>query len=77
MRPKLETAKPPRKGMNPSYDRVRVRHAALGALALGALATGAFAVGVLAVGRLFVKRAKFGRVEIDELVVGRIVRKSD
>jgi hypothetical protein len=44
----------------------------MGALALGALAIGALAIGALAIGRLNVRHARFGRLEIDELVVRRL-----
>lgn len=45
---------------------------ALGSVAVGAIAVGALAIGALAIGRLAVGRASFRRVEIDELVVGRV-----
>lgn len=45
---------------------------ALGALAVGAVAVGAFAIGALAIGTLVVGRARFRRVEIDQLVVRRL-----
>ncbi len=45
---------------------------ALGSVAVGAIAVGALAIGALAIGRLAIGRASFRRVEIDELVVGRI-----
>jgi hypothetical protein len=44
---------------------------ALGALALGAIAIGAVTIGAVAIGRLRVRRARFGRLTVDELVVGR------
>lgn len=49
---------------------------AVGAFMVGALAVGALAVGTLAIGNLVVGRARFRRVDVDELVVGRIVRKT-
>jgi hypothetical protein len=45
---------------------------AIGSLALGAIAVGAFAIGRLSVGGLSVRRARFRRVEIDDLVVRRL-----
>jgi hypothetical protein len=50
---------------------------ALGTLAVGALAIGAVAIGALAIGKLMIKRlvvkdARFRRVAIDELTVGRV-----
>ena len=41
-------------------------------LAFGALAVGAVAVGALAIGRLAVRNARFGRLEVDDLVVRRL-----
>ncbi len=41
----------------------------IGALAVGAIALGALAIGGVAFGRLVMCRARFGRREIDELVV--------
>ncbi len=49
--------------------------AAVGAAAVGAFAIGALAVGALAIGRLVVGSGRFRRLEIDELVVGRLVFK--
>jgi hypothetical protein len=54
-----------------------VGRAALGAAAIGALAVGAFAVGALAIGALAIGRMSLGsarakRIEIDELVVGKL-----
>lgn len=46
------------------------------ALAVGALAFGAMAIGALAIGRMSVGSARFRRLEIDELVVGRVRMKS-
>lgn len=46
---------------------------ALGALALGALALGALALGFLAVNWLYVRRARFDRLEIADLRVGRLL----
>ena len=48
----------------------------VGALAIGAFAIGAVAFGAVAIGRLAVGSAKFRRLEIDELVVGRLRVKS-
>lgn len=62
--------------MRPSLDQRRVRRVAVGAFMVGALAVGALAVGTLAIGNLVVGRARFRRVDVDELVVGRIVRKT-
>ena len=72
--------------MNSLLARVRGRHMGLrrsearGALAriatalavtsLGALSIGAVAVGALAIRTLVVKRARFRRLEIEELVIG-------
>ena len=42
------------------------------AFPLGAVAVGAVAIGALAIGRLSIGSARFRRVEIDELVVGRL-----
>ena len=63
-----------------SRHHLKVRGVGFGALAIGATALGAFTVGALsvgafAIGALAVGRARFNCVEIDELVVGRIVRK--
>jgi len=44
----------------------------LGALAVGALAIGAVAFGVIAIGRLVIGHARIRRLDIDELVVGRL-----
>jgi hypothetical protein len=46
--------------------------AIMGAVALGALAMGAVAIGVLAIGRLNVRHARFGRLEVDELIVRKL-----
>jgi hypothetical protein len=43
-----------------------------GALAAGAFALGAFAVGALAIGRMAVGSARIKRMEIDELIVGKL-----
>lgn len=51
--------------------------ASFGAMALGAVALGAAVVGALAIGRLSVGRARLRRVEIDELIVGRIEFRAD
>jgi hypothetical protein len=48
---------------------LRIPAAAVGTLALGALAIGAVAVASMVIGALAVKRARFGKVEIDELTV--------
>jgi hypothetical protein len=45
---------------------------ALGAAAVGAVAIGALAIGRLAIGRLAIKRARFGAVEVDDLVVRKL-----
>ena len=47
--------------------------AALGAIAAGACAIGAAAVGVLVIGKLKASSAHFERVEIDELVVRKLI----
>ena len=44
----------------------------VGAFALGAVAMGAIAMGAVAIGRLVVGRARIRRLEIDELVGGRL-----
>jgi hypothetical protein len=46
--------------------------AAVAALALGAVAIGFYAIGRLAIGQLVIGRARFRRVEIDDLTVGRL-----
>ena len=43
----------------------------VGALAMAVLAIGAVAIGALAIGRLSIGHARFGKVEIDDLVVRR------
>lgn len=43
----------------------------VGAIAMGALALGAVAIGALAIGRLNVRHARFGKLEVDDLVVRR------
>jgi hypothetical protein len=53
--------------------------ASLGVLAMGAMALGAMAVGRLAIGNLALKRGRarelhIGRLQIDEVMIGRIVR---
>jgi len=45
---------------------------ALGAAAFGAVAIGAIAIGRLVVGRLVIKKARFGTLEVDELMVRRL-----
>ena len=45
---------------------------ALGSVAVGALAIGALAIGALAIGKLFVQDARFRRLEVDELVIGKV-----
>jgi hypothetical protein len=45
---------------------------ALGAAAFGAVAIGALAIGRVAVGRLAIKKARFGTLEVDELMVRRL-----
>lgn len=45
---------------------------ALGAAAVGAIAVGALAIGRLAIGRATVKRARFGSLEVDDLVVRKL-----
>lgn len=44
----------------------------VGALAMGALALGAVAIGALAIGRLSVRHARFGKLVVDDLTVGRV-----
>jgi uncharacterized membrane protein len=75
----------------PTRTRAVMQHAGgaatLGALAMGAMALGAMAVGTVAVGRLAIgslalKRGRardlhIGRLQIDELMIGRIVRHDD
>jgi hypothetical protein len=48
------------------------RALATGAVAMGALAIGAIAVGAFAIGRLSVRKARFGVVEIDQLIIRKI-----
>jgi hypothetical protein len=55
---------------------------AMGAMALGAMAVGTIAIGRLAIGNLVLKRGRarelhIGRMQIDELMIGRIVRRDD
>jgi hypothetical protein len=50
---------------------------ALGSIAFGAVAVGALAVGAVAIGRLAIGRASFRKLEIDELVIGRVRFKDD
>ena len=45
------------------------------AVVVGAVAVGALAIGAVAIGRLAVGQARFRRLEIDELVVGRLILK--
>lgn len=47
----------------------------LGSVVVGAVAVGALAIGAVAIGRLAVGQARFRRLEIDELVVGRLILK--
>jgi hypothetical protein len=54
-----------------------VARAGGGATALGAVAIGALAVGALAIGRLVVGSGRFKRLEIDELVVGRLILRDE
>ena len=44
----------------------------LGSAAMGAFAIGALAIGALAIGKLFVQDARFRRLEVDELVIGKV-----
>ena len=55
-----------------SVGALAVGALAFGALALGAVAVGAFAIGRLSVGRAAIREARFGRLQIDELSIGRI-----
>ncbi len=48
----------------------------LGAVAFGAFALGALTIGFLAINRLAVRQARFKTVDIDELVIGRVVRRN-
>jgi hypothetical protein len=41
-------------------------------VAFGAVAVGALAIGRAAIGRLAIKKARFGTLEVDELVVRRL-----
>jgi hypothetical protein len=55
---------------------------AMGAMALGAMAVGTNAIGYLAIGNLALKRGRarelhIGWLQIDELMIGRIVRHDD
>jgi hypothetical protein len=45
---------------------------AIGAIALGAFAVGAIAVGSLAIGRIVLGSARIKRMQIDELIVGKL-----
>ncbi len=45
---------------------------ALGSALVGAVAVGAVAIGALAIGQLAVSRARFRRLEVDELVIGKV-----
>lgn len=44
----------------------------LGSVAVGALAVGALAIGAVAIGKLFVHDAHFRRLQVDELVIGKV-----
>jgi hypothetical protein len=44
----------------------------MGSAAAGALAVGALAIGALAIGHLRVGNARFRRLEVDELVIGKV-----
>lgn len=48
---------------------------AVASTAFGALAVGALAIGVLAIGRLVIGHARIRRLEVDELVIGRVIRR--
>ena len=50
----------------------RIPAVPLAAVAIGALAVGALAIARLAIGRLTVKKARFAKVEIDDLTVRRL-----
>lgn len=56
----------------PPTPRNSLAAGAVGALALGATALGAIMIGRLVIGALSVSKAKFKRVEIDDLVVKRL-----
>ena len=45
---------------------------ALAAAAVGAIAIGALAIGRLAIGRVAVKQARFGSLEVDDLMVRKL-----
>jgi hypothetical protein len=60
-----------------AFGPTAVALAAVGATAVGALAIGALAVGVLGIGRLAVGSGRFKRLEIDELVVGRLILRDE
>jgi hypothetical protein len=55
-----------------SVTAARLLALAPGAVALGAVAIGAMAIGRLVVGRLAIKKARFGALEVDELIVRRL-----
>ena len=59
------------------WVRTAIALAAVGATALGAVAIGAVAVGALAIGRLVVGSGRFRRLEIDELVIGRLILRDE
>jgi hypothetical protein len=56
----------------PVPTAARLIAVALGAAAFGAMAVGALAIGRAAIGRLAIKKARFGTLEVDELVVRRL-----
>ena len=55
-----------------AVGRAALGAAAIGAVAVGAFAVGALAIGALAIGRLSLGSARAKRIEIDELVVGKL-----
>jgi hypothetical protein len=52
--------------------RMALGAASAGAIAVGAFALGAMAVGAMAIGRLAIGSARVKRLEIDELIVGKL-----
>ena len=63
---------PVREHLPASRSHNAVSAAAVGALAAGVLALGAIAIGRLVIGAVSISRARFKRVEIDDLVVRRL-----
>jgi hypothetical protein len=66
------TEEPLRARLPDRPQRSAISAGAVGALALGATALGALMIGRLVIGALAVSKAKFKRVEIDDLIVKRL-----